>query len=314
MLNQLREGIITPEAIQTFQSLSRSLRPRTNLLAAIAAGEPSSSPSFTQTPPSSQVAAIEPTDLFPLRAEVDRANSARLHALRTPLHTFVSKDSGSAPPDKRANLLTSMIAPEKLELKEGAQVMLVKNIESEVGLVNGSVGKVVGFYRVGDVKGSRKGGDAKVVVRAVVMDDDGKPLPVESGEDEKENATAKDQKPKSKAKTDETLYPLVTFPTMDGASTESLLLLPDEFRVEDNEGNLLARRMQVPLVLAWAMSIHKSQGQTIQKVRVDLGRVFEKGQSYVALSRAASMDGLQVLRFDPKKVLVFESNCKFMVC
>ncbi|ETW77510.1 hypothetical protein HETIRDRAFT_247956, partial [Heterobasidion irregulare TC 32-1] len=77
----------------------------------------------------------------------------------------------------------------------------------------------------------------------------------------------------------------------------------DEFRVEDNEGTVLARRVQVPLILAWAISIHKSQGQTIQRVKVDLGRVFEKGQSYVALSRAASMEGLQVLRFDPNKVV-----------
>lgn len=58
----------------------------------------------------------------------------------------------------------------------------------------------------------------------------------------------------------------------------------------------------MPLVLAWAMSIHKSQGQTIQYVKIDLRSVFEKGQSYVALSRAASLDGLQVLGFDPKKV------------
>ena len=50
------------------------------------------------------------------------------------------------------------------------------------------------------------------------------------------------------------------------------------------------------------MSIHKSQGQTIQRVRIDLGKVFEKGQSYVALSRAAALDGLQVVRFDPTKV------------
>lgn len=68
-------------------------------------------------------------------------------------------------------------------------------------------------------------------------------------------------------------------------------------------GNKDDTSRQVPLILAWAMSIHKSQGQTIQRVKVDLGKVFEKGQSYVALSRAASMEGLQVLRFDPKNVM-----------
>jgi len=101
------------------------------------------------------------------------------------------------------------------------------------------------------------------------------------------------------------VFPVVRFAIADG-TTRDLLCKREDWKVELPNGEVQASRSQVPLILAWALSIHKAQGQTLERVRVDLGRVFEKGQAYVALSRATHMAGLQILRFDPKKVIAHE--------
>lgn len=116
LLNEMRKGWISPSAAQILGSLSRPLPEHNGLL---------------------------PTELFPLRAEVDRANAVRMAALPGSVRRFVALDSGPAPQDKRRRLLDNILAPAVLALKFGAQVMLVKNMNET--LVNGSVGKVLGF-------------------------------------------------------------------------------------------------------------------------------------------------------------------------
>lgn len=76
---------------------------------------------------------------------------------------------------------------------------------------------------------------------------------------------------------------------------------PEKWVVKTLNGGLITRR-QVPLKLAWAFSIHKSQGLTLDCVEMSLSRVFEAGQAYVALSRAQSLETLRVLDFDAKQV------------
>jgi len=62
---------------------------------------------------------------------------------------------------------------------------------------------------------------------------------------------------------------------------------------------------QIPLILAWALTIHKSQGSTMDVAEIDIGSgIFECGQSYVALSRVKSLNGLYLTSFDVKKIKI----------
>jgi ATP-dependent DNA helicase PIF1 len=77
-------------------------------------------------------------------------------------------------------------------------------------------------------------------------------------------------------------------PTVKFVGGVAVVLRPEAWPVMSG-GATLAVRRQVPLALAWALSIHKSQGMSLDAVSIDLARCFEHGQAYVALSRARSL-------------------------
>jgi len=88
---------------------------------------------------------------------------------------------------------------------------------------------------------------------------------------------------------DENNYPIVRL-----RSGEEIVALPDSWTIDD-EHKVLAKIIQVPLRLAWAITVHKSQGMTLEAAEIDLSRSFGYGMGYVALSRLTSLDGLYLI-------------------
>jgi ATP-dependent DNA helicase PIF1 len=91
-------------------------------------------------------------------------------------------------------------------------------------------------------------------------------------------------------------YPLIKF-----KNNREHLATPEKWSIKTPTGGVITRK-QVPLKLAWAFSIHKSQGLTLDCVEMSLSKVFEAGQAYVALSRAQSLDSVRILDFSAKQV------------
>ncbi|MDR0955808.1 MAG: AAA family ATPase [Candidatus Nomurabacteria bacterium] len=83
------------------------------------------------------------------------------------------------------------------------------------------------------------------------------------------------------------------WPIMQLRSGRTLTIEPDEWNLTDGEKQL-ASIVQIPLRPAYAITVHKSQGMTLDAARVNLARVFEPGMGYVALSRVKSLDSLSI--------------------
>ncbi|KAI4341143.1 hypothetical protein MLD38_025902 [Melastoma candidum] len=185
--------------------------------------------------------------LFPRNNQVNAVNQQRIEELGNDCYQFSAADSGEESWKKQ---LEKMIAPNEIALCEGARVMLIKNMSTWKGLVNGAVGTIVGFIDSVDVADVCPDG-----VLPIVKFDSGKKL----------------------------VIPLETWCVMDG-------------------DKVVAHRKQIPLLLAWALSIHKCQGMTLDRLHTDLSEAFGYGMVYVALSRIRNMSGLNLSGFDRTKI------------
>ncbi|MFT6332174.1 MAG: ATP-dependent DNA helicase PIF1 [Lentimonas sp.] len=188
--------------------------------------------------------AVKPTILASHNAQAERINQTYLKQIPAESQIFTAKFSGDA---RRIEFLRkNCIAGDKLELKTGAQVMMLKNTYQKDGIMNGSLGVIQGF--------SKKN------------------------------------------------YPIVRF-----KNAALLTIAPETWELEKfdetkQEMQTEAEMVQVPLILAWAMTIHKSQGMTLDKVKCNLSNVFADGQIYVALSRVKTLAGLHIEGLDCNKI------------
>ncbi len=100
---------------------------------------------------------------------------------------------------------------------------------------------------------------------------------------------------------DEDNYPIVkTF------SNKRITALPASWSIEDENGYMQAQIAQVPLRLAWAVTIHKSQGMTLDAAEIDLSKAFEEGMGYVAISRVRSLDNIKLRGLNETSLKVSE--------
>ncbi|MFA6272043.1 MAG: PIF1 family DEAD/DEAH box helicase [Patescibacteria group bacterium] len=93
------------------------------------------------------------------------------------------------------------------------------------------------------------------------------------------------------------------WPVVKLRSGRLIIAEPESWAIEE-DGKVIAEVDQVPLRLAWAISVHKSQGMSLEAAEIDLSRAFECGMGYVALSRVRTLDGIKLTGINNKALEV----------
>ena len=224
---------------------------------------------------------IKRTRLYTHNLNVNSINDKELAALEGEMMRFEATATGDS---KLVETLKKTVrTQDELILKVGAKVMFIKN-NTELGVSNGTMGELIGFAAV-KINDDKDNNDD-------LIEDDSESIESDTDKSIKgkgKKATMDKDKPKVKKPTTQKM------PVVRLNSGREVIAEPEEWIIEDETGDVLASYEQVPLCLAWAITIHKSQGMTLDAAEIDLSRTFELGQGYVALSRLKSLAGLQLL-------------------
>ena len=227
---------------------------------------------------------IKRTRLYTHNLNVNKINDKELADLSGEMMRFEATSVGDS---KLVETLKKTVrTQDDLVLKVGSKVMFIKN-NTELGVSNGTMGELIGFAAV-------KIDDSKDSSDDLIEDDDiGSDKDSDVGNDKQAAKSAKEKAKKDKAKIKKPTTQKM--PVVRLNTGREVIAEPEEWIIEDETGDVLASYEQVPLCLAWAITIHKSQGMTLEAAEIDLSRTFELGQGYVALSRLKSLAGLQLL-------------------
>lgn len=105
------------------------------------------------------------------------------------------------------------------------------------------------------------------------------------------------------------------FPEVKTVQGKTITVKQEIWGVHDDHGKVLASLSQIPLRLAWAITVHKCQGMTLDAALIDLSKTFERGQGYVALSRLKNIKNLELTGFNEMALhvdgLAYKADCRF---
>ncbi|KAI7664806.1 hypothetical protein KC319_g7367 [Hortaea werneckii] len=258
---------------------------------------------------------VDAVKLFPTNREADAENEKGLAAISHPKRTFYCHDRFDwqerlhphlKPKSYRNNETGVLRGCEdhrylaELVMKVGMLVMLVANVDLDQGLANGTQGKLISFKKYDPRRLQSRNAHAPDYWPKT-GGEGGKYRDLRAQEWIRKQDAVEGTEDADADECRQLKYlPQVRF---HNGKVRTIYPVCQVSALGDEEPYSLLSRTQIPLLPAWAITIHKSQGMTLDKVLINLDRSFEREMVYVALSRARGLQGLRIESRDDLRVL-----------